>query len=107
MDGHLYGMFSHNKQNVGPMKCVEIATGKVKWVQPGFGVGNAISAGGKILALTDGGDLVVVEPSPDAYKELARFKAVDGKCWSTPAVSNGCIYVRSTEEGTCIDVSAQ
>lgn len=105
-DGHLYGMFGHNKQNVGPLKCVEIATGKIKWAQPGFGMGNAISADGKILALADSGDLVVVEPAPEAYKELARIKAVAGKCWSTPAVSNGRIYVRSTEEGTCLEVPA-
>lgn len=105
-DGYLYGMYGHGKQNTGPLKCVEIATGKVKWVQPGFGQGNAIAAGGKILALADSGFLVVVEPIPTAYKELARYKAVAGKCWSTPAVSNGCIYVRSTEEGTCLNVSS-
>jgi len=105
-DGYLFGMYGHGKQNVGPLKCVEIATGQVKWAQAGFGQGNAIAAGGKILALADNGDLVVVEPTPTAYKELARIKAVAGKCWSTPAVSNGRIYVRSTEEGTCLDVSA-
>ena len=105
-DGFIYGMFGHGKQNVGPLKCVEIATGKVKWEQPGFGQGNAISASGKILALADNGDLVVVEPTPEAYKELARTHAVAGKCWSTPAVSNGCIFVRSTEEGVCLQVPA-
>jgi hypothetical protein len=31
--------------------------------------------------------LVVVEAVPEAYKEVARFKAVAGKCWSTPALS--------------------
>ena len=91
---------------MGPLKCVEIATGKVKWEQPGFGQGNAISASGKILALADNGDLVVVEPTPEAYKELARTHAVAGKCWSTPAVSNGCIFVRSTDEGVCLQVPA-
>jgi len=105
-DGYLYGMFSHNQQNVGPLKCVEIATGAIKWTQPGFGVGNTILADGKVLALADSGDLVVVEASPESYKELARFKAVAGKCWSTPAVSNGCLFVRSTEEGTCLEVLA-
>jgi len=105
-DGYLYGMFSFKKEGVGPLKCVEIATGKVKWVQPGFGQGNVILADGKVLALADNGDLVVVESTPEAYKELARIKAVAGKCWSAPAVSNGCIFVRSTEEGTCLEVSA-
>jgi outer membrane protein assembly factor BamB len=98
-DGFLYGMF-------GPvLKCVEITTGAIKWSQPGFGMGEAISAGGKIIALSESGDLVVVEPKTDAYKEVARVKAVTGKCWSTPAVSNGCIFVRSTTEAVCLKAS--
>ena len=107
IDGCLYGMFSHGKLNVGPLKGVDIATGAVKWSQPGFGQGNTISVDGKVLALADSGDLVVVEAAPQAYKELARVKAVAGKCWSTPAVSNGCIFVRSTDEGACLQVSGQ
>jgi len=45
--------------------------------------------------------VVIVEASSGGsggYNELGRMKAVSGKCWSTPAFSNGCIYVRSTEE---------
>lgn len=106
-DGHLYGMFSFKKFGSGPLKCVELATGKVKWEKPGFGAGNVILVGGQILALADDGQLVVVEASPAAYKELARVKAVTGKCWSTPAFSNGRIYVRSTREGACLDVAGR
>ena len=50
---------------------------------------------------------MVVEAKPAAYKEVARTKAVTGKCWSTPALSNGRIYVRSTNEGACLDVSGK
>lgn len=106
-DGHLYGMFSFKKYGVGPLKCVEVATGKVKWEQPGFGAGNVILAGDKVLALADTGELVVVQASPDAYKEITRTKAVAGKCWSTPALSDGRIYVRSTTEGACLDASGK
>ena len=102
-DGYLYGMFSFKNPGKGPLKCVDIATGAVKWEQPGFGQGNVVLADSKVLALADNGDLVVVEPTPASYKELARIKAVAGKCWSTPAVSNGCIFVRSTEEGACLE----
>ncbi|MCX6966609.1 MAG: PQQ-like beta-propeller repeat protein, partial [Verrucomicrobia bacterium] len=76
-DGYLYGMFSFKMPGKGPMKCVEIATGAVKWSQPGFGQGNVILADGKLLALADNGELVVVEPTPEAYKEVGRFKAVE------------------------------
>jgi outer membrane protein assembly factor BamB len=102
-DGYLYGMFSFKNPGKGPLKCVDIATGAVKWEQPGFGQGNVVLADSKVLAFADNGDLVVVEPTPASYKELARIKAVAGKCWSTPAVSNCCIFVRSTEECACLE----
>jgi len=98
-------MFSYKQYGAGPLKCVELATGQVKWSQPGFGAGNVILVGGQVLALTDDGQLVVIEASPAAYKELARTKVVSGKCWSTPAASNGRFYVRSTKEGACLDVT--
>ena len=101
-DGYLYGMFSFKKFGTGPLKCVELATGNVVWEQPGFGPGNVILVGDKLVALADDGQLVIVEATPAAYKEVARFKAVNGKCWSTPAFSDGRIYVRSTKEGTCL-----
>ena len=103
-DGYLYGMFSFKKYGTGPLKCVEVATGKIQWSHPGFGAGNVILAGDRIIALTDTGEVVLVEASPKAYKELARVKAVTGKCWSTPALSDGRLYVRSTKEGACLDV---
>ena len=104
-DGYLYGMFSFKKYGTGPLKCVKLATGKVQWEHPGFGAGNVILDGDKLLALSDDGQLVVVAATPKAYKELARAKVLTGKCWSTPALADGRIYVRSTKEGACIDAA--
>jgi len=101
--GHLYGMFSFKEYGNGPMKCVELATGTVKWTQPGFGAGQVILAGDTVLALSDKGELVQIEPTPDSYKEISRAKVVTGKCWSTPTIANGRIFVRSTKEGACFE----
>ncbi len=101
-DGYLYGMFSFKKFGSGPLKCVELATGKILWEKPGFGQGNVILVGDKLVALADEGQLVIVEATPAAYRELCRCQAVTGKCWSTPAFSDGRIYVRSTKEGACL-----
>jgi outer membrane protein assembly factor BamB len=106
-DGYLYGLFSFKKFKTGPLKCVELATGKEMWSEPDFGAGNLILVDGHLLVLGDQGQLVLVEPSPSAYKEIARTKALDGKCWSTPVVSNGRIYARSVKEAVCLDVSAK
>ncbi len=104
-DGYLYGMFGFKQFKKEPMKCVEVATGKVKWSQPGFGQGNVILVGSRLVALTDYGDLVIVEATPDAYHEIARTKAFHDKCWTTPAFADGKIYVRSISQGICFDVS--
>ena len=82
-----------------------MAPGKIKWEQEGFGAGNIILVDGNLLALTDFGELVLVAGNSTGYKELARAKAVAGKCWSTPVVSGGRIYARSTKEAACLEVT--
>jgi len=104
-DGYLYGIYSHKQYGTAPLKCVELATGQIKWSQPGFGQGNVILVGNQILALTDDGQLVTVRATPTAYEETARAKVLHGKCWTTPALSNGKLYVRSTQEAACLDLA--
>ena len=103
-DGYLYGMMSFKKFATGPLKCIDLKTGQVRWEQPGFGAGNVILAGKNLVALSDDGQVVLVEANPQGYKELARTRAITGKCWSTPALSNGHLYVRSTRESACLEL---
>lgn len=106
-DGYLYGMFQFKEYAKGPMKCVNIATGEVKWEKEGFGPGQVILVGDQVVALSDAGELVAVAPEPTGYKELARAKILEGKCWTTPAYADGRIYARSTKEAVCVDVSGK
>lgn len=101
-DGHLYGIYKFKKYGKAPLQCVELSTGEIKWSQNNFGPGNCILVGDKLAVLSDAGELVIVQASPDQYKELAREKVLDGKCWSTPAFSDGKLYIRSTKEGACV-----
>jgi len=74
-----------------------------------------VSTTGLVLVLTEDGYLVLVQPDPTGYAEVARYRALDGssssipglpvKCWNVPAISNGRIYVRSTTEAVCLEVS--
>jgi outer membrane protein assembly factor BamB len=105
-EGHLYGMFSFKDYGKGPLKCVELATGTVKWEKPGFGAGQIIRVRDRILALADDGRLVAVAATPRGYEEVGSFKAVEGKCWSTPALADGRVYLRSTREGACLELAA-
>ncbi len=104
-DGVLYGMFSFKKYGRGPLVALDMATGEVKWSEEGFGAGNLILSGGKTLvALSDKGEIVLVDATPDKYTELARADVLDGKCWSTPVLADGRLYARSTTEAVCLDV---
>lgn len=104
-DGHLYGLFGFKEYGSCPLKCVELATGKEKWSRAGFGPGNLILVEDHLVVLGDAGQLVIAEAKPDAYRETARADVLEGKCWSTPAYTEGRIYVRSTTESTCIDLN--
>jgi outer membrane protein assembly factor BamB len=115
LNGYLYGVYGQ----AGPttsLRCVDVATGNEMWRQPGPGSGGVLAVGGRILLLTENGNLVLVNPDTQAYTEVARFRALDGqlssisglavKCWNVPAISNGRLYARSTTEAVCLDVAS-
>jgi hypothetical protein len=104
-DGYLYGMFQFKNYGNGPVKCVDIKTGEIKWSKEGFGPGNVILSGDRVLALSDKGELVLFNASPDAYKELARADVLEGKCWSTPTIAGGRIFARSTKEAGAFQIA--
>jgi hypothetical protein len=54
--------------------------------------------------LEEAGDLVLLDPSPKEYRELARSK-VCGQTWAHPALANGRLYVRDNKELICLQLS--
>ncbi len=102
--GHLYSQ-GVNKDYV----CVEAATGQLKWSQPGFGQGrkdyaSTIVAGNRLLVLTEGGELVLLEANPAKYTELGRLQ-VCGNTWSFPAYAGGRLYVRDGRQLLCVELA--
>src|SRR5439155_5129347 len=107
-DGYLYGLYGSKEFGTGPLKCIEIATGKEMWSQNGFGSGGGtIAVGGNLLVQCDRGPLVLAEATPTAYHEIARAQFFGGQCWTMPVVSQGRIFARNNKEGVCLDVSPQ
>jgi outer membrane protein assembly factor BamB len=104
-NGFLYGLYGHAEFKNGPLKCVELATGKVMWSKNGFGPGGCTLVDGHVVVLSDAGDLVLVKATPAAYTEVGRDHVLNGKCWNAVSISNGRIYARSTKEGVCLDVA--
>jgi hypothetical protein len=103
-DGYLYGCYGHGEYGIGAFKCIDIRTGKVQWQQPGFGHGQVIMAGRQLLATTDAGRLVMIDPTPSEYRERAHAQVIEGKVWASPAVSEGQLFLRSTKQGVCLEL---
>lgn len=97
VDGFLYSQ--------GPLKdyiCMNATTGQTEWRQPGFGQGrkdyaSTIVIGKKLLVLAEDGQLLLLEPNPQKYTEIARLQ-VCGNTWCFPAYANGKLYVRDGQQ---------
>lgn len=107
--GHIYGIDGQMGDRRGALKCLDWETGEVKWEEKGVPPGGLIVADGKIVAMVDKGDLLIAEASPGGFKQLARGKVLDDKCWTIPVLSGGRIYCRGNLEGglVCVDVSGK
>jgi len=104
-NGYFYGLYGSYSATL-PLKCVDAATGTQMWSRTGFGSGGVLLVGPYLLVVGARGDVVLVDPTPAGYREIARLtKVINYDCWNSPAFSNGRIYARSTKEAICIDVS--
>jgi outer membrane protein assembly factor BamB len=104
----LYG--THNQG----ISCLDFATGKVRWTEPALGPAALCFADNRLFLHGENGEVALVEPSPDGYKEKGRFsppnqpqrKGPMEKAWTYPVVANGNLYLRDHNMLWCYDVRA-
>jgi outer membrane protein assembly factor BamB len=100
-EGNVYGL------DEGILSCVDVKTGDRKWKGGRYGYGQVILASGHLVVITDTGELALVKATPDQYKELAKFPAIEGKTWNYPAIANGRLLVRNQTQMACFDLSGK
>jgi hypothetical protein len=89
----------------GRLLCLDLATGKEQWSKDGMTrYGTLVATPDHLIVLTERGELVVAEASGDAYRERARARVLEGRCWVQPVLANGRIYCRNNTGGlVCVD----
>ncbi|MCA9081775.1 MAG: PQQ-binding-like beta-propeller repeat protein, partial [Planctomycetaceae bacterium] len=108
IDGYLYGL------DEGLMVCLDAATGERRWKGSRSGLrgrykhGQLLLTNGQIVALTEDGELVLVDPSPDELREVTHVSVLSSgtKTWNPPTLSRGIAYVRNAEEMVAVDLRA-
>jgi outer membrane protein assembly factor BamB len=103
-DGYLYGMAGEFNKRID-LRCVEAATGKLKWSKEDFGKAAVTLAEGHLFLTTKTGDLVVVAASPASYQEKGRLSIL-GETRTAPTVANRKLYLRDRENIFCLDIAA-
>ena len=101
---YLYGVDGNAGRAV--LKCIALATGKEQWSERSVGAGSLTAADGKLIVLSERGELMVAPASPKGFNPTARASVLSGKCWTVPVLANGKIYCRNAPgDMVCVDVS--
>jgi outer membrane protein assembly factor BamB len=93
-EGHAFGF------DGSILSSIDLADGKQKWKGGRYGHGQMLLLPdqGALLVLSEEGELAMVGAAPDQHKELARFKAIEGKTWNHPVLVGDVVLVRNAEE---------
>lgn len=96
-DGALFG-FNEKRRGHHEFTCIDSASGESRWVAEGIPTSTFILADNHWLFLTRDGEVILSEAAAGAAPVVkARFKAFTdgGKCYATPTLANGRLYVRN------------
>jgi outer membrane protein assembly factor BamB len=98
-DGFIYGF--DNKI----IKCIDAKTGEMRWRERDLGHGSLMYADGRLIVLGNRGQLLLLEATPEAYREKGRVQLFDGKTWTVPTLSDGRLFVRDEHELVALKVT--
>ncbi len=94
-----------------------MTTRKIKWQAESIGSGSVTYADGHLYLHGEDGDFVLVEATPEGYREKGRFtppnqskKKQAGqfaeKAFAYPVIANGRLYIRDLETLWAYDIKA-
>ncbi len=94
------------------MLCAEFGTGTLRWEERALGAASICLADGRLYLNAENGEVGLVEPSGDAYREKGRFTPPGRparsqpmeKGWAYPVVADGRLYLRDHDQLWCYDV---
>jgi len=93
---YLYA-FSGEAKDKSDFRCLHVPTGEVKWTAKVPAMGSVISAQGRLIVLSEKGELMLAEASPAEFNPIARGQVLGGLCWTPPALADGRLFARNAK----------
>jgi outer membrane protein assembly factor BamB len=117
--GHVYACSGRHTENA-ELRCVDWATGDVRWSHRGMSRTSLLLIDGHFLCLGEYGQLWLLKANPDKYEEVAAIDYGDPAlgseligeerpvlkypCWAAPIVSHGLLYLRGDDRLICLEL---
>jgi outer membrane protein assembly factor BamB len=100
-DGFVYGL------DGGLMQCIDVTDGSNHWKKrrvPAIGHGQIMLVGQHIVVLSESGELILVEATPDEYREVATMRVFPPEqvTWNNVAFSSPYLLLRNAEQAVCL-----
>jgi outer membrane protein assembly factor BamB len=90
----------------GRVHCLEVATGKILWIEDlGLQYSSPVIANGLVYMPNDEGVITVIKPGPK-FEYVAK-NSIGERMNSSPAISNGKIYLRGYQHLFCISINGK
>ncbi len=120
VDGYVYASSGRHSENA-ELRCLEFATGNVKWSEPGLTRSSLLYVDGHFICLAERGMLSLLKPNPERYEEISRVMLLDQTstdsppgfpppplirypAWAAPILSHGLLYVRGRDRLVCLEL---
>jgi outer membrane protein assembly factor BamB len=94
-DGYAYGLSD------GILECVDLSDGSRMWKKGRYGHGQGLLAADVLLVQAESGEVAMVEATPEEFRELGRFPAIQGKTWNNLCLYGPFLLTRNGEEAAC------
>lgn len=125
-DGHLYGSSGRHEGNA-ELRCIELATGKILWSEPGLHRTSLLYVDGHFVVLGEDGTLRLVKVNPEKYDLVSTVTLTDPPApppkplvlegvvigprrllrppaWAAPVLAHGLLYVRGRDRLVCAEL---
>ncbi len=120
VDGFVYASSGRHTENA-ELRCIEVATGKATWSEPGLTRASLLYVDGHFVCLAEQGTLSLLKVNPQRYEEISRVELPDHAskdsppgfpppslirypAWAAPILAHGLLYVRGRDRLVCLEL---
>ena len=89
------------------LTAVDVRTGESRWRHRGFAQATLVYADGKLIVLSEDGDLAITRVTPQEVTVLAQAKLFDTVSWTVPTLVGTTLYARDRETIVALDLGVQ